>query len=124
MSIFDEDLVERETELQKFYNRVEKWIKKEFKPCFEFYRGDLEKVTSDFNRSFMNPNTEMLFKEHGIYRPYFLATWIADINQGSKILISIIYSEKDSGFSNINNDVKTFLKIVVSPKKIREYVYI
>ena len=120
MSIFDKDLVEREPELQKFYKQVEKWIKKEFKPCFEFYHGDLEKVTSDFNRSFMNPTSEMLFKEHGIYRPYFCATWVVDINRGSKILISITHSEKDSGFS----DIKTFLKIVIPEKKIREYVYI
>lgn len=41
MSVFDKDIIEQDTKLYKFCNRVKKWIKNEFLPCYRYHYGVL-----------------------------------------------------------------------------------
>ena len=108
MSIFSKDIIEQDTDLQLFYDRVWKWVKQEFYPAYMHYDGDLHCVSSSFNRSFDNGNSRTLFEERGMYHPYFSAVLVAGPGIFSKILITILYSEDKRGFCE--DTAKTFLR--------------
>ena len=122
MSLFDKDIIEQETELEKFHNRVKKWIKNEFPSCFRYHYGNLDNVSESFNRSFEYPDTVSLFEKYGIYNPYFHAVWLANDGVLSEILISIIYTKEKTKTLNLPNyaDKNIFLKMKISANQIEK----
>ena len=117
MSIFDSNIIEQETKLEKFHNRVKKWVENEFPDCYRYHYGNLDNVSSSFNRSFSNLDTVSLFEEYGIYNPCFQAVWLANAKSLSSVLISIIYTEEKT--EPLDPDTaKVFLKMKISSKRL------
>lgn len=126
MSLFDKNIIERETKLEKFYNRVKKWIKDEFPSCFKYHHGNLDNVSKSFNRSFEYPDTVSLFEKYEIYNPYFQAVWLANGGPLPEVLISIIYTREKTKPLNLPNyaDKNIFLKMKISANQIEKIWWI
>lgn len=119
MSLFDSNIIEQETKLEKFHNRVKKWIENEFPDCYRYHYGNLDNVSSSFNRSFDHSDTVSLFEEHGIYNPCFQAVWMTNGRSLSSVLISIIYTGEKT--ETLDSDTaKVFLKMKISAKQLNQ----
>ena len=120
MSLFSKDIIEQDTDLQLFHDRVWKWIEEEFPDVYAQYGGDLFRVSSVFNHTLDNPNNRALFAAHGMHHPYFAAIQVFDPESLGKICISILYSEDKFGLCD--KTAKTFLhKTLKAPSLFKTY---
>ena len=119
MSLFDKDIIEQETKLEKFLKRATKWVEDEFPACYKYYHGNLDDVSRSFNRSLDYPDSASLFEKYGIYNPYFQAVWLTNAGSFPSILISIIYTEEKTETLN-SETAKVFLKMRISVKQLKK----
>lgn len=119
MSIFNDNITSENTPLQIFYNSIKTIVENEFDRLYKKFDGDLYRVSSVYNEAL--DKCRLNFAEHGMYHPWLLCTPIVDINpSGSKILVTILYSEDPSIY--IHNDRKIFLQITIPISQLKDII--
>lgn len=119
MSVFSDNITNENIPLQKFYNLWKTIVKEEFNNLYKKFDGDLSRVSSIYNEAL--DKSRLNFAEHGMYHPWLLCTPIADINpSGSKVLVTILYSEDPSIY--IHDDRKVFLQITIPISQLKDII--
>jgi len=110
MSIFDDNITSENSSIQILYNNMKRMIEQEFDRLYIRFGGNVDFVISVYNKVLDACSND--FEKHGMYNARALCTPVASVDlNGSKILISILYSENPRGIAYA--DGKIFLQTTI-----------